>query len=583
MKSIRLSLTLYFLILLVAALGGVLGFLYQTMYQTLESKEESMHAMLVTENSSRTRMLEDMFDNQILRRAQTLASLAQSQWTHLGTPLYALGLLSTPLNPHGDLLMPLWLLEGGDRRLAFRIPHNPLIKIQFADDVMLREDGGSNQDYYQIFNEQGYPVQQSRSMGDRSFMLDPAVRDGLALFGEQFDDAELKPGEPVRRVTLKVPVSSMRVELGRPIGGRPPSGPRRNTSRRLEYDRAVPAFFIQYGSDTKERDLALANFGSELNYQLGKMREDSAETLAQLRYLLIWIGLGLFAGTLAGGCWLVGLGLAPLNRLSEAVSRVSVRDFRLQFDAAHLPTELRPILDRLTQTLELLRRAFAREKQAAADISHELRTPLAALLTTIEVGLRRPRTTEHYTELLEDCHAIGKQMTQLVERLLALARIDAGVDILRSQQVDVSLLAEQCVALVRPLADAREVKLELHSNGPTSLSTDPDKLREVITNLLHNAIEYNKPHGSIDVVVERNNGHMQVAVRDTGIGISPQAQGHIFERFYRADDSRQANGLHAGVGLAIVKGYLDLMGGTIAVASTEGQGSTFSVQLPVIP
>jgi signal transduction histidine kinase len=102
----------------------------------------------------------------------------------------------------------------------------------------------------------------------------------------------------------------------------------------------------------------------------------------------------------------------------------------------------------------------------------------------------------------------------------------------------------------------------------------------VLTNLLHNAIDYNRPQGSIDLFVERENGDLRVEVRDTGIGIKPEARAHIFERFYRADPSRQATGLHAGLGLAIVKGYVDLMGGSIGVESVVGEGSTFRVSLP---
>jgi signal transduction histidine kinase len=167
-----------------------------------------------------------------------------------------------------------------------------------------------------------------------------------------------------------------------------------------------------------------------------------------------------------------------------------------------------------------------------------------------------------------------------VERLLTLARLDAGVDTLRAQSVDVAGLAEQCAAVVRPLADARGLNLRVHRNGPALIVADPNKLSEVVTNLLHNAIQYNRPAGSVDLTVARENGHLHLEVRDTGIGISPEARDHIFERFYRADPSRQADGLHAGLGLAIVKGYVDLMGGTISVESTEGEGSTFRVDLP---
>jgi signal transduction histidine kinase len=112
------------------------------------------------------------------------------------------------------------------------------------------------------------------------------------------------------------------------------------------------------------------------------------------------------------------------------------------------------------------------------------------------------------------------------------------------------------------------------------LQADPEKLREVINNLLSNAIEYNKPNGAVDLTVGRENGHLTVEVRDTGIGIPPEAQPRVFERFYRADPSRHTDAVHAGLGLSIVKGYVDLMGGTVALDSSAA-GSTFRVQLPV--
>ena len=114
-----------------------------------------------------------------------------------------------------------------------------------------------------------------------------------------------------------------------------------------------------------------------------------------------------------------------------------------------------------------------------------------------------------------------------------------------------------------------------------ALRTDPDKLREVLSNLLHNAVEYNKPGGSIDVHVGRKNGSLLLEVADTGIGIRPEARERIFERFYRADPSRQADGMHTGLGLAITKSYVDLLGGSIAVDSTVGAGSRFAVELPI--
>ena len=129
--------------------------------------------------------------------------------------------------------------------------------------------------------------------------------------------------------------------------------------------------------------------------------------------------------------------------------------------------------------------------------------------------------------------------------------------------------------------DRRRRQRVQRRRGSGVVQIDPDKLREVVTNLLHNAIQYNRPGGAIDLRVARENGSLEVEVRDTGIGIAPEAHERIFERFYRADPSRGSDELHAGLGLAIVKEYIDLMGGSIGVESTEGQGSTFRVLLPV--
>jgi heavy metal sensor kinase len=293
------------------------------------------------------------------------------------------------------------------------------------------------------------------------------------------------------------------------------------------------------------------------------------------------ISLGVFGATVIGGVWVVRWALSPLQRLTDAVSKVSERDYQLRIDPDQVPEELKPIVERLRHSLASLEQAFAREKQAAADISHDLRTPIASLLATTQVCLRRPRSSEEYREAIETCREIGTQLNTLVERLLALARLDAGADRLQTEPVDVPELAEQCAALIRPLAAEKGLSVHVERNGPILVETDAGKLREVLTNLLDNAIEYNRPHGRIDVAVSRGRGEVEVEVRDTGIGIDPEARQHLFERFYRVDPSRHTDSPHCGLGLAIVKGYVDLMGGKIEVDSTPGQGSTFRVRLPL--
>jgi signal transduction histidine kinase len=172
----------------------------------------------------------------------------------------------------------------------------------------------------------------------------------------------------------------------------------------------MPVLFIQTASTTAERDKGLAKIQAEIDEEIADLEAKAQDTLTSLRNHLLMISGVTFAATVLGGFALVWLGLRPLRRLSDAVSRVSTKDFRLPLDdRRRLPNELRPIAERLTQTLDMLKRAFAREKQAAADISHELRTPLAALMTTLDVALKKPRSPEEYRELLEDCRLSGQR------------------------------------------------------------------------------------------------------------------------------------------------------------------------------
>src|SRR5205823_2671407 len=144
-------------------------------------------------------------------------------------------------------------------------------------------------------------------------------------------------------------------------------------------------------------------------------------------------------------------------------------------------------------------------------------------------------------------------------------------------------LASGCAAVIRPLAAANGITVDLQTDGPIEFETDAGKLREVLMNLLHNAVEYNRPGGTIELAAARDNGSVVFEVRDSGIGMTPEVREKIFERFYRADASRQATGIHAGLGLAIVKEYVARLHGTIAVERTPGVRSRSRATVPAPP
>lgn len=591
MKSIRLSLIVYFLILFAAALGAVWWFVYESSAAMVRKSADSKRSLLEAQYKRSVTDASDGLDKHLVHRAQTLAKLSHWSWEHWGT-LSSLSTIGAANQPHGFLYIPLWIAE-------IHLPSKIEVSIDNAEAFEPEIKAGQAVEYFQIAGQDGRTLQRSESLGEHTLPMEESVRD-VDLFKSGFDDVMLEPGVKLRMVTIRAlprgrpallrdpffrfgPPRQDRTATQPPNKNRPP-GPRPGAGRRRDgpggFYPPGPAVFIQYASDTGPLEADLTKHRKLYEEGLAEVIDNSNDTLTSLRKRLLWISGIAFVALALGGFWLVRLGLLPLARVSEAVSRVSEKDFRLQVEDRRLPSELQPIVERLKQTLEQLQRAFAREKQAAADISHELRTPLAALLTTLDVGLRKERSADEYQDLLRECRAAGQQMSHLVERLLALARLDAGVDHLRPREVDAGQVAEECAAMVRPLAEARDVRLRVHRDGPTHVRTDPDKLREIVTNLLHNAIQYNRPHGQIDIAVHRHNSNFDVQVQDTGIGIPPDVQAQIFERFYRADASRHADDLHAGLGLAIVKGYVDLMGGTIQVDSTVGEGSIFRVRLP---
>lgn len=594
MKSIRLSLIVYFLVLLAGALGAVSFFVYERTAKALDARLETSRELLQQEFELRVSAERRKVDDELLHHAYALANAAVSESRLNNSELLKytpLGLLSALSSPFGFLQAPGWLSESSPGSRVFWELRAVIATEMVLNDRFLDRDFEAADNYYQISSWRGRSFR-SRSLGARSLPVSPEEFLTLKRYEPQFDEFDLSPGVHVRSVTLKAPITRFltffpvhnRSRGGRPRdpGPGPPPPPRNPDMGSRPAKSSLPSMIIQCAADTTQRDNEIARLQDELKSKLNGLEKESRDTLFGLRLKLLWIGLTTFAAICVGGSLLIGLGLAPLQRLSEAVSKVSEKDFRLQYEEPPPPKELQPIVSRLRQTLDALQRAFDREKQASADISHELRTPIAGLMTTIDVALRKPRTADEYRKTLQECRDIVKQTSNLVERLLTLSAIDARSDQLRPELVDAAELAEQCATIIRPLANAHGLAFQLHQTAPTPIRTDPDKLREVMSNLMHNAVEYNRPDGAVNVWVKGVEGGLDFEVQDTGIGIAPEQRDQIFERFFRADPSRQATGLHAGLGLAIVRGYVELMGGRITVESELGKGSTFRVHIPTL-
>jgi len=301
-----------------------------------------------------------------------------------------------------------------------------------------------------------------------------------------------------------------------------------------------------------------------------KELDRTALTLTVAGGVILLIGL-------AGGGWLVGRALRPIGDISATAAKISSGDLSRRISTAETDSELGQLAAILNSTFGRLETAFDQQRRFAADAAHELRTPVSVVLTQTQTALQRERGAAEYRETIEACQRAAQRMRRLTESLLALARLDAGQEPIQRVKFDLSQTVWNCVELLRPLAAERGIRIQCEL-PPVEAPGDAERLAQVVTNLLANAVQYNKPNGEVRVTTKLQGGLVLLTVSDTGPGIPAEHLPHVFERFYRADPSRSSG--QTGLGLAISKAIVEAHGGTIEVSSRPGEGTTFTVVLP---
>lgn len=360
--------------------------------------------------------------------------------------------------------------------------------------------------------------------------------------------------------SLVLQTSNAPPDLARPFGGSARGGVVENRARGLwreAYQFTGPGYCALVGRSV-ERDLrALRGY---------------AWWLAIAGTTILALGLG-------GGWVVAGRALSPVGKISRAAGRISEGHLAERIDVTETESELGRLAGILNNTFARLEAAFAQQRQFTADASHELRTPVAVILAEAQTALARERTGPEYRASLEVCQDAAQQMRRLAKALLELARYDAGQESIEREPFDLAECARACADLVLPLARENQLALEVDLT-PAKILGDADRLAQVITNLLANAITYNRPSGRISLQLRIEAEHVRLEVSDTGVGIAEADLPRVFERFYRADPSRGRSQGHQGLGLAICKAIVEAHAGSIAVTSRLGVGTTFTVTLP---
>jgi heavy metal sensor kinase len=307
------------------------------------------------------------------------------------------------------------------------------------------------------------------------------------------------------------------------------------------------------------------------------------EGLRRLRRAFLAGGPLILLFASVGGYFLARKSLSPIALMNRQTQHITAVNLSSRLDVVNPRDELGRLGTTINELLQRLESSFKEQQRFVADASHELRTPLAILRGETDVALEQQRTPDGYRQSLILIKDEAERLSRIVEDLFILARQPLDWPAIVKERVDLNETIKDCVRAARVLAARKNLELKLTDAPPLILTGDEDLLKRMVLNLLDNAVKYTPEGGEISVELARQNGHAQVVVRDSGIGIPEKDQPHVFDRFYRVDKARSRAQGGAGLGLSIVHWIVEAHGGTIAVESIQGKGSAFTVKLPADP
>jgi two-component system sensor histidine kinase BaeS len=336
-------------------------------------------------------------------------------------------------------------------------------------------------------------------------------------------------------------------------------------------------------------------FGYAIQVTLSNPYTFRASAIANLTGLLVAIGLFALALAVIVAAALARRFTTPLRRLTEASRSLAEGDLgsRVALDQVHggsseltaLALQFNAMAERLEESVTIIRHDRDRSRDFLADVSHELRTPIAALLTFNE--LLKDQAGDDPAARAEFLESSGQQLERLdwlAQNLLELSKLDSGLVLLDLRPDDLRAAVESAVEQAEPAARKRGIALASHlPDAPIRIRHDPQRIGQVVANLVANAIKFTPRNGSVTVDVHAHRDGARIEVSDTGVGIDAAELPRIFDRFYRGSRANEARGSGSGLGLAIVRSIVEMHGGTVAVESRLGAGSRFTVTLPRDP
>ncbi|HJQ25270.1 MAG TPA: heavy metal sensor histidine kinase [Blastocatellia bacterium] len=321
--------------------------------------------------------------------------------------------------------------------------------------------------------------------------------------------------------------------------------------------------------------------GARFLIEVGALDQQIGSVLHGLMLALVLVLPIAVAVAIGGGYWLMKRALRPVDQITQSAERITSRNLGERLPAPATGDELERLSISLNGMIARLEESFQHVSRFSADASHELRTPLTILHGELEAIVQRRHLDTDVREAIGSALEETERLAKIVESLLAISRLDAGEVKMERERLDLADLAATTTEQMRLLAEDKRITLRCDTSRRVEVEGNPSRLKQVVVNLLDNAIKYTPTAGTVQVRVGAANGNALLEIEDDGVGIPAEALPHLFERFYRVDKARSRQMGGTGLGLSIVKSICAAHGGQVKVESAEGKGSRFRVELPL--
>ncbi len=338
-------------------------------------------------------------------------------------------------------------------------------------------------------------------------------------------------------------------------------------------------FFLHIKGDEDMLEIESRRLSDGYILQIGKGSEEREELLEHFRELFAMIMIPVVLIGILAGAFMAYRSLRPLRDLIGTVKQIDTGRMDARVPSYHTGDELDELVRLFNGMLQKIQNLITGMQEALDNVAHDLRTPVTRMRSVIETTLQGPGDEDTLREALMDCAEESERICSMLKVLLDISEAEAGVIRLDLKWLDLKGLLQDIVDLYQFVAEEKGIDIDLTITEGLKAELDEDRIKQVVANLLDNAVKYSPEGGSIKVDARQNNHELVISVEDNGKGISSEEMPRIFDRLYRGDKSRTEKGL--GLGLSLVKAVVSAHGGRVEVSSTSGKGSCFKVVLPI--